>query len=197
MRCRVASQAVAFAHGACRGKQKGTIMRAVLASLVALGLMAAPVLAGSTHTPMRGTLGNPFNDGQMHGWGWTAQAGAGGSGELGNLYDNILTINGGAATAGFYGPFDDIPGTEAFLDWVGTQAHWGDDLHGISGGPGNTAVVTRLRYGYANLVATTTHIIKIYDMVFPSAVPTFSTLILETYIVMRSVISKNRTAANR
>ncbi len=168
-------------------------MRAVLASLVALGLMAAPVLAGSTHTPMRGTLGNPFNDGQMHGWGWTAQAGAGGSGELGNLYDNILTSNGGAATAGFFGPFDDIPGTQAFVDWVNTQGQWSDELHNISAGTGLPAVVQTIYYGYRNEVATTTHIIKIYDMVFPSAVPTFSTLIQKGALLASVVLPANPT----
>ncbi len=164
-------------------------MRTVVTSLVALGLLTVPAMAGSTHTPMKGTLGNPFNDGQMHGWGWNAQAGGGGG--LGNLYDNILTANGGAATAGFFGPFDDIPGTQAFVDWIGTQAQWGEELHSLSAGTGLPAAVQTIYYGYRNEVATTTHIIKIYDMVFPSSVPTFSTLIQKGALLASVVLPAN------
>ena len=44
-------------------------MRTVMTSVVALGLMAVPAMAGQTYTPMQGTLGNPFDDGQLHGFG--------------------------------------------------------------------------------------------------------------------------------
>jgi len=164
-----------------------------MTSLVALGLMTVPAPAGQTYTPMQGTLGNPFNNGQVHGFGWNAAAGGGTGTLIGNLYDNILTINGGAATAGFFGPFDDIPGTEAFVDWVGSQALWGDDLHGISDGTGLPAVVTSLRYGYANLLATTTHIIKIYDMVPPSVVLTITTPIIKGALLASVIVADNPT----
>jgi len=166
-----------------------------LTSVVALGLMTVPALAGQTYTPMQGTLGNPFNDGQLHGFGWNAAAGGGAGTLIGNLYDNILTIHGGAATAGFYGPFDDIPGTEAFVDWVGTQAQWGDDLHGISAGGPGPAVVTSLRYGYSNAVATTTHIIKLYDMLTPNKTPTVATLITKGALLASVVVVGNPTGA--
>ncbi len=141
-----------------------------LTGLLVFGLTAMPAVAGTTITPMQGSLGDPFNNGAMHGWGWNGVGGGGAGPLIGNIYDNILTINGGAATAGFFGPFDDIPGTEAFVDWAGTQAQWGDDLHGLAGPAqgGPTAVITSIRYGYSNDVATTTHIIQIYDMIPPS-----------------------------
>ena len=114
-------------------------------------------------------------------------------GNLACLYDNILTATGGAATAGFFGPFDDIPGTQAFVDWVNTPAQWSDELHNISAGTGLPAVVQTIYYGYRNEVATTTHIIKIYDMVFPSAVPTFSTLIQKGALLASVVLPANPT----
>ena len=40
-------------------------MRTAVTSLVALGLMAVPAMADATLTQMPGTLGNPFNDGQI------------------------------------------------------------------------------------------------------------------------------------
>ena len=143
-------------------------MKRFLTGVAVLGLMAMPAMAGTTITPLQGTLGNPFNNGQVQGWGWNGVQGGGAAGTIGELYDNILTINGGAATAGFHGPFGTIPGTQAFVDWVGTQAQWGDDLHGLAGGIGSggpTAVITSIRYGYRNAVATTTHTIQIYTMI--------------------------------
>ena len=145
-------------------------MRRFLSGTLVLGLVATPAMAGVTVTPMQGTMGNPFNTGLYSGFGWNAAAGGGGSGPfIGNLYDNILTINGGSATGEFFGPFD-LPGSQAFIDWVGTQAQWTDDLHGLAGPVqgGPTAVITSIRYGYSNDVATTTHIIQIYDMIPPS-----------------------------
>ena len=149
-------------------------MRRFLSGAVVLGLMAmpgvpaVPAMAGVTVTPMQGTMGDPFNNGFMSGFGWNAAAGGGAGPLIGNLYDNILTINGGAATGGWCGPF--VPCTQAFIDWTGTAAQWGDDLHGIAG-PGHggpTAVITSIRYGYSNAVGTTTHVIQIYDMIPPS-----------------------------
>ncbi len=145
-------------------------MKRFLSGILVLGLLVMPTMAGVTVTPMQGTMGNPFNNGSVSGFGWNAAAGGGAGPLIGNLYDNILTINGGAATAGFFGPFGTIPGTQAFVDWVNPTAQWGDDLHGLAGPAqgGPTAVITSLRYGYYNDLATTTHIIKIYDMIPPS-----------------------------
>jgi len=163
-------------------------MRAVATSLVALGLMAAPVMADVTLTRMPGTLGNPFSSGGANGFGWSIPGGDGGGFELGNLYDNVLTVNGGAATGGFFEPFLDIPGEQAYLDWGGTQAQWGDDLHGISAGTGHPAVVTSINYGYLNLLGTTTHIIKIYDMLTPSTTPTVTTLVTKGALLASVVL---------
>ncbi len=163
-------------------------MKRFLIGTLALGLMAMPAMAGVTVTPLDGSLGDPFNNGQMHGFGWNAAAGGGAGPNIGNLYDNILTINGGAATAGFLGAFGTTPGTQAFVDWVGTQAQWSDDLHGISAGGAGPAVVTKIRYGYTNTLATTTHIIKIYDMIPPSVVPTITTLIEKGPLIASVVI---------
>ena len=146
-------------------------MKRFLTGALVLGLMPKLAMAGVTVTPMQGTMGNPFNTGLVSGFGWNA-AGGGGAGPLiGNLYDNILTINGGAATVGYCGPFQTNCFTQAFVDWTGTTAQWGDDLHGLAGPAqgGPTAVITSIRYGYSNDVATTTHIIQIYDMIPPSA----------------------------
>jgi len=62
----------------------------------------------------------------------------------------IATIVPAAATAGFFGPFADIPGTEAFADWAASQALWGDDLHCISADGPAPAVISLL--GVAGLV---------------------------------------------
>ncbi len=153
-------------------------MKRFLTGAAVLGLMAMPAMAGTTITPLQGSLGNPFNNGQVSGWGWNGVQGGGAAGVVGELYDNILTINGGAATAGLWGPFGDIPGTQAFVDWTGTAAQWGDDLHGLAGPDkgGPTAVITSIRYGYRNTLGTTTHTIQIYDMTPPSVAnhPTFA-----------------------
>ncbi len=164
-------------------------MRAMATSLIALGLAAVPVMADTTLTQMQGTLGNPFNDGQLHGWGWNAAGGDSVGFGLGNLYDNVLTINGGAATGGWCGPFNDIPGCEGgFVDWVASQAQWSDDLHGISAGTGLPAVITSINYGYLNMVGTTTHIIKIYDMLTPSTTPTVTTLVTKGALLASVVL---------
>ena len=153
-------------------------MKRSLTGLLVLGLTAMPTVAGTTITPMQGSLGNPFNNGVSHGWGWNGVQGGGAGPLIGNIYDNILTINGGAATPGSCGPFGCGGPGEAFVDWVATQAQWGDDLHGLAGPAqgGPTAVITSIRYGYRNTIATATHTIQIYDMIPPSAGhPTYAT----------------------
>ena len=148
-------------------------MKRFLSGVVVLGLMALPgmpVMAGVTVTPMQGTMGSPSNNGVVSGFGWNAAAGGGAGPLIGNLYDNILTINGGAASPYCPGPFGTLCFTQAFVDWTNPTAQWGDDLHGLAGPAhgGPTAVITSIRYGYSNDVATTTHIIQIYDMIPPS-----------------------------
>ena len=135
-------------------------------AIIAAGLVAGSALGGTTITPLQGNLGNPFNNGTMQGWGWNGVEGGAAGSLIGNLYDNILTSNGGAATNWCPGPFNDCAG-EAFVDWTGTQAQWGDDLHGLAGPAqgGPTAVITSVRYGYMNDLATATHTIQIYEMV--------------------------------
>ena len=65
-------------------------MKRFLTGAAVLGLMAMPAMAGTTITPLQGSLGNPFNNGQVHGWGWNGVQGGGAAGVVGNLYDNIL-----------------------------------------------------------------------------------------------------------
>jgi hypothetical protein len=160
--------------------------------------MAGTALAGgnATYNPLNGTFGTPFNNGQIQGFSFTATGGGGGGPTgLGNLYDNILTINGGAASGGLFGPFNDIPGSQAFIDWVGSLAQWSDDLHGISEGGQGPAIVQTIYYGYSNALATTTHIIKIYSMVTPSVVPTVTTLIDKGALLTSIVVAGNPTGA--
>ncbi len=167
-----------------------------LSVLAALGLTAATALAGAnaTYTPLNGTYGSPFSNGTIEGFGFTPTGGGGGGPlGLGNLYDNILTINGGAATPCLCGPFGDIPCGGGFIDWTNTVAQWGDDLHGISEGGQGPAVVQTLYYGYSNDVATTTHIIKLYSMVTPSVVPTVTAIIDKGALLSSIVVADNPT----
>ncbi len=97
-------------------------------------------------------------------------------------------MNGGAATAGICGPFCDIPWTQAYVDWVESQAQWGDDLHGISAGTGQPAVVQTIYYGYSNGLGTTTHIIKLYDMLTPSTTPNVTTLVTKGALLASVVV---------
>ena len=166
-----------------------------LSVIVTLGLMTGTALADATYTPLNGTFGSPFNNGVVHGFGFTPTGGGGGSLGLGNLYDNVMTINGGAATGGLFGPFQDIPGTQAFVDWTNSTAQWGDDMHGISEGGQGPAIVQTLYYGYSNGVATTTHIIKLYSMIVPSSAPSVTTLIDKGALLTSIVVAGNPTGA--
>ncbi len=141
--------------------------------LFALGLVAAPAMAGpsATVTPIDGTMGNFFDNGQVHGHSFNFAAGGGAGGvHPFNLYDNIPTFLGGTSDPGTCGPFGTICAGFVFLDWTTASAQWGDDIHGLSAGGAGPAVITSLWYGYSNgATATNTHVIKIYDMVSPSA----------------------------
>lgn len=165
-------------------------MRPGLITLVTTALMTAPALAGSsaTVTPLGGSIGSPFDSGPAHGVRYDfGSGGPAGQGPPFNLYDNIPTFFGGTSTQGFCGPFGKPCHTFAFVDWDDSSAQWGDDLHGISAGGVGPAVVTALWYAYLNTVATTTHVIKIYDMVPPSIVPTVTSTI-EKGALLASVV---------
>jgi len=86
-----------------------------LTGLLVLGLAAMPAMAGTTITPMQGSLGNPFDNGTVHGWVWNGVQGGGAGSLIGNLYDNILIINGGAAGVRFGNPFLYFP-TTGYVD---------------------------------------------------------------------------------
>lgn len=166
-------------------------MRNLLIATAALGLLADRAPAGQTYTPLQGTFGPVFDNGVIHAVGFNPVP-LSGSG-LGNLYDNISTVLGGAARPYCGGPFGDLCQTQAFADWVAPSAQWGDDLQGISQGGLGPAVVTRLYYGYANLVATSTHIIKIYDMVPPGVVPSVTAPIEKGVLLTSIVVTANPT----
>ena len=144
--------------------------RKSLVALVVAGFLTDSALAGSTATvtPMGGSIGQPFNNGTMHGFSYNFAKG-GPAGIPRNLYDNIPSIFGGSATAGFFTTAGGavVTGTFVFTDWVSPLAQWSDDLHGISAGGPGPAVVTNIWYSYFNSVATSTHVIKLYDMLPP------------------------------
>lgn len=147
--------------------------RSVLGAL-AVGMTAGTAFAGSSYsiTPMGGSFNDTqwFDAGELrgHAYNFIPNGGPAG-GPPRNLYDNIPTFFGGTSDPGLYGPFGDMTGTYLFVDWTTPTAQWGDDLHGISAGGAGPAVVTSLWYGYSLPAGqTTTHYIKIYDMVPPS-----------------------------
>ncbi len=142
------------------------------AMVFALGV-AAPAMAGpsATVTPIDGTMGSSFDNGQIHGHSFNfAPGGGAGGGPPRNLYDNIPTFLGGTSDVGCrFGPFGTECGTFLFLDWTTPSAQWGGDLHQLSAGGAGPPVITSLWYGYSNgNTGTNTHVIKIYDMVPPS-----------------------------
>ena len=172
--------------------------RKSLVALVVAGFLTDSALAGSTATvtPIGGSIGQPFNNGTMHGYSYNFAKGGPAAGDFPprNLYDNIPTFLGGTGTPGFFGPFGSIGGTYVFVDWVAPDAQWGDDLHRISdaGQPGGP-VMTKLWYGYFNHgepfgIPMVTHIIKLYDMVPPSVVPPVTALITKGALVASIVI---------
>ncbi len=144
-------------------------MRLGLIHAVTIALATAGAHAGSsvTITPMDGSLGVPFDNGPVHGFTYGfPESPVAGSAPPFNLYDNIPSILGGTSDTGFCGPFGEPCSTYVFMDWNEPSAQFGDDLHGIA----PHAVVTSLWYGYSLPEGmTTTHRIKIYDMVPPSA----------------------------
>ncbi len=140
------------------------------AMVAALGV-AAPAMAGpsATVTPIDGTMGNSFDNGQISGHSFNfAPGGGAGGGPPFNLYDNIPTFLGGTSDPGTCGPFQTCS-TFLFLDWTNPSAQWGGDIHQLSAGGAGPAVITNLWYGYSNTnPGTNTHVLKIYDMVPPS-----------------------------
>jgi len=148
-------------------------MKGTLIGSLAVGLLAAPALAGSSANwrSLDVTLTNYFDTGGYAAWSFTGGGGGGGpAGALANLYQNIPVFAGGLGTAGGMTPMG-ANLTYAFV-WFGSPIYQvGDDLHGISGmGGGLQALVTAIQYGYATGVpaVTTPHVIKLYDMINPS-----------------------------
>ncbi len=150
----------------------------ILALTIAVATAAAHAGSSVTITPMGGSIGVPFDDGLVHGFTYEfPKSLPPGSGPPFNLYDNIPTFFGGTSDDGVCGPFTVPCSTYAFLDWDEPSAHFGDDLHQVAFGSPGPAVVTALWYGYLNTFATSTHVVRIYDMVPPSIVPTTTTLV--------------------
>jgi hypothetical protein len=141
--------------------------------MVAVGLMAAPALAGVSITtqPVDITGFNSF--GNYSGF-TTNETGFGGPALLGGIYNNIPTAYGGPATAG--APFPTAGGGTIPAAWhyakYGGFTQWGDDLQSIQG-----SVVTNIWFRYLNTGGTTTfpspgiitgtHVIKLYNNVTP------------------------------
>lgn len=73
------------------------------------------------------------------------------------------------------------------------MVQWGDDLHQISAGGSGPAIVTALWYGYLNTAGSTTHVIKIYDMVPPSVVPSMTSTV-EKSSLLASIVLSNQPA---
>ncbi len=146
----------------------------VIGSLVA-GVIAAPALAGSSAVVRDLNLNlNSVGNGQMDGYGFDNPQGGGPAGALANLYQNIPVAFGGLGTAGGM-TGGGLTLMYFFVRWTptagGQRPQWGDDLHGISAqGQGAPAIVTAIQYGYTqNGPLTVPHIIKLYDMINPSA----------------------------
>ena len=164
-------------------------MRHELASFLSLGLLTGTAVAGTsvTVTPMGGSIVAPHDFGAIDGFRYSFPIEHPGTGPPFALYDNVPTFLGGTSDPRFGGPFGSI-GTYFFLDWEDPSVQWGDDLHQIStAGPG-PAVVTSLWYAYLNTAATSTHTIRIYDMVPPSVVPTVTSTIVKGSLLTSIVL---------
>ena len=150
---------------------EGQSMKGVITATVLAALLAVPAFAGSsvTVTPLRGDLGplSSNHDATIAGYLPTGLQPGALPGLPANLYDYVPTWLGGQASTLVWGPFSIISGRPAVLDWTETGA-FGDDVQLVAGT--GTAVVTKIHYGYANTVASATHIIRIYDMV-PGGLP--------------------------
>lgn len=144
-------------------------MRILIVCMTAVGAWAGSAFAGSSATlsPLAGSRAAAFDDGMVHGYGWEPGLTGGAGVSPFNIYDNVPTFLGGTAT-GWQGPFGDLISVYAFADWINPSAQYGDDLHQLGGGKG-PVLVTSLHFFYMNTVATTTHLIKFYGMVTPSA----------------------------
>jgi hypothetical protein len=138
-------------------------MKKVLVSAVAAGLLATPAFGGATFTQMNGNVGPFMSNGLINAYPFQAFGGGpAGFPNQPSLYNNIPTFAGGGATAGTDGVFG-LPLTYVFSKWGLEPLEWGDDVHDVVPG-----VMTNFWYGYYGLGVTTTHVIKLYDMVPPS-----------------------------
>ena len=148
-------------------------MRRFLVGMVALGLTAAPALAGVSITTQPVDITGFQSFGNYSGFS-SNEVGGGGVAFLGGIYNNIPTTYGGPATAG--APFPTTGGGTIPAAWhyakYGGFTQWGDDLQSIQG-----SVITNLWFRYLNTggqatfpsagVVTGTHVIKLYDNVTP------------------------------
>lgn len=166
-------------------------MKKLLAGSLALGLAAAPAMAGSNVliNSLGGSPGSSFNMNGMQGYSWNFNEGLSG-GYQGTLYDNIPTFLGGTSTGQqTFGAFGTIVGTYLFVDWVSATAQWSDDVQGMA--PGSQ--ITNVWYAYTNGSVTTpgissTHIVKIYDMIPPGPVPGVSAVTANVGALLASIV---------
>ena len=157
-------------------------MRRYLVGMVALGLMAAPAMAGVHITTNPVDITGFYENGMYSGYTVNEQGGPAGA-FLGGIYNNIPTQYGGPATAG--APFFTTTITPTYSQTVtitvpaawhyakfGGFTQWGDDLQQIQG-----SVITNLWFRYLNTggtatyptpgLITVTHVLKLYDHVSP------------------------------
>lgn len=164
-------------------------MRHGLFGLLALAAASGPSIAGTsvTVTPMGGSIVAPSDFGVIDGFVYHFPDQPDGPGPPLSLYDNVPTFLGGTSDPLDWGPFGAV-GTFFFLDWEDPSVSWGDDLQQISAGGSGPAVVTALWYAYLNTAATTTHTIRIYDMVPPGVVPTVTSTIVKGSLLTSIVL---------
>ena len=157
-------------------------MRRYLVGMVALGLMAAPAMAGVHITTNPVDITGFYENGMYSGYTVNEQGGPAAA-FFGGIYNNIPTQYGGPATAG--APFFTTTITPTYSQTVtitvpaawhyakfGGFTQWGDDLQQIQG-----SVITNLWFRYLNTggtatyptpgLITGTHVIKLYDNVTP------------------------------
>jgi hypothetical protein len=160
--------------------------------MVALGLTAAPALAGVSVTVKPLDVTGFQNFGNYSGFS-TNNAPGGGVAWHGGIYNNIPTTAGGIATAG--APFPTVNGGTIPAAWhygrfTGFGQHWGDDLQNIQG-----TVITNLWFSYLNTgggptpgIVTGTHLIKLYNNVTPGTFGGVTVLIPPSTLIASIVV---------
>jgi len=167
-------------------------MKRFLVGLVAVGLTAAPALAGVSITTKPLDVTGFQSVGNYSGFS-TNNAPGGGVAFLGGIYNNIPTTAGGPATAG--APFPTtgggtIPAAWHYGRFTGFGQHWGDDLQQIQG-----SVITNLWFSYLNTgggtspgVITGTHLIKLYNNVTPGTFGGVTVLVPPSTLIASIVV---------